>query len=669
MKNQKNWKKKLQYWFDLWLSKGTFSMVILLFAITGLIVLLLSVLVIAIGGAQDISLGSAIWNTLNHAFDPGVLSGDDGNHRFLFVMLLATLCGVFFMAMLIGLINDGISSHMQELSKGIEPVIENDHVVILGFNESTFIIIGELIEAYANQKGKRNAVVVMDTCDKQEMEERIRTQYPDTGNISIVCRSGSAYNRVDLDRCSITTSKSIIVAIENDFDTIKTILACTQMLNACEGAKAFVTSVINKKENEFAARIAGNDTELEGSGFSVANDRLELLMMESTISKIMTHTCRQNGFSKVFTEIFNFSGHEFYIVRNEAENAELFRRMSGRSIREINRYLHSQTAIGIIDSEDRIIIDDPNETILKPDSRLIVLEEDDDRIAIGEKAKIAFNPPTVHYEDRPVSVLIMECNSKLPLILEELCHYLSPGSMIYLAANADDLNSTVDDSLIDSMLGHEIDSAVRIRKSFSASEEIPDHYDIYDYRNMEKLLDECRPDYVLTMSNETLDDDDADEKSLTLLLYCRHYKMLHPEANFGVTCEMRSVINQNLAQNTMTSDFVISRNIASLMMAQIAENRELKGVFEALLSSEGYEIYMKPAKYYLDVAGGIMTDLYSVADAVAAKNEIFIGYKLSSEAGNDPVLNPAKVKNGKIVSVNLCEDDQFIVLAESPEVR
>ena len=92
-------------------------------------------------------------------------------------------------------------------------------------------------------------------------------------------------------------------------------------------------------------------------------------------------------------------------------------------------------------------------------------------------------------------------------------------------------------------------------------------------------------------------------------------------------------------------------------------------MFEALLSSEGYEIYMKPAKYYLDVAGGIMTDLYSVADAVAAKNEIFIGYKLSSEAGNDPVLNPAKVNNGKIVSVNLCEDDQFIVLAESPEVR
>ena len=98
-------------------------------------------------------------------------------------MLLATLCGVFFTALLIGAINDGISSRMNELAKGLEPVIEKDHVVILGFNESTFIIIGELIEAYDNQKGKRNAVVIMDNYDKQEMEERIRTQFPSTGNI------------------------------------------------------------------------------------------------------------------------------------------------------------------------------------------------------------------------------------------------------------------------------------------------------------------------------------------------------------------------------------------------------------------------------------------------------------------------------------------------------
>ena len=247
-------------------------MVILLFAITGLIVFILSLLVIAFGG-QDASLTGALWNTLNHAFDPGVLSGDVGNRIFLFIMLLATLCGVFFMALLIGLINDGISSRMQELAKGIEAVIEKDHVVILGFNESTFLIISELIEAYENQKGKRNAVVVMDTGDKLEMEERIRSQFPYMGNLTVVCRSGFIFNKTDLERCSITTGKSIIIAAENDFDTIKSILACSQMLNETNDSKTFITSVINHKENEFAARIAGNDTDLSKSVYSLNGDR------------------------------------------------------------------------------------------------------------------------------------------------------------------------------------------------------------------------------------------------------------------------------------------------------------------------------------------------------------------------------------------------------------
>ena len=195
-KDKKRFKSLFSYYFDLWLSKGTVSMVILLFVITGIIILLLSVFIILFCSSRGINFIQAFWGTLTHTLDPGVLAGDEGSVIFLVIMLLATLCGVFFTALLIGAINDGISSRMNELAKGLEPVIENNHVVILGFNESTFIIIGELIEAYDNQKGKRNAVVVMDKYDKQEMEERIRTQFPNTGNIKVICRSGETFIRL-----------------------------------------------------------------------------------------------------------------------------------------------------------------------------------------------------------------------------------------------------------------------------------------------------------------------------------------------------------------------------------------------------------------------------------------------------------------------------------------
>ena len=156
---------------------------------------------------------------------------------------------------------------------------------------------------------------------------------------------------------------------------------------------------------------------------------------------------------------------------------------------------------------------------------------------------------------------------------------------------------------------------------------------------------------------------------MKLLLYCKHYKEMHPQTDFGITCEMRSIANQQLAQDSMASDFVISRNIASLMMAQIAENRELLQIFETLLSSEGFEVYIKPAKYYFHMQPDKAIDFYSLQDAVAEKGEIFLGYKRRTAQGDLITLNPEKLRNGKKTEMVFREDDELVVLAESMIVR
>jgi hypothetical protein len=165
-----------------------------------------------------------------------------------------------------------------------------------------------------------------------------------------------------------------------------------------------------------------------------------------------------------------------------------------------------------------------------------------------------------------------------------------------------------------------------------------------------------------------MEDDKADEQALKLLLYCKDFKDMHPEANFGITCEMRSIVNQQLAQDSMASDFVISRNIASLMMSQIAENRELREIFETLLSSRGFEIYMKPARYYFSIETGKAIDFFSVQDAVAERGEIFIGYKKKTPDNGIILLNPLKVKDGKRKGMVFSSEDELIVLAEDMEI-
>ena len=80
----KNIYRRVLYYFDIWLSKGTLPTIILLFAVTGVFVFIIALLAVMFGG-QD-SLSQSLWDTMNHTFDPGVLSGDTGSRIFLFLM-------------------------------------------------------------------------------------------------------------------------------------------------------------------------------------------------------------------------------------------------------------------------------------------------------------------------------------------------------------------------------------------------------------------------------------------------------------------------------------------------------------------------------------------------------------------------------------------------------
>lgn len=656
-KDDRSLKVKVQYAIDNWLSRGAFSTICLLFALTGILVLVLGFIVWLLEKEAGRPLSNALWNSLVHTFDPGVLAGDAGSMAFLFLMLLATLCGMFFTALLIGFINDGIRSRMEDLAMGKEPVIEDGHVIILGFNEAIYVLLGELIEANRNQKKRRCSIVVLDSREKPDMEEQIRRRIPDTANTLVICRSGCISDFHDLERCSIRTCQSVIINAETDFDTIRAILACTQIFNEVpEDSSSFVTAVVNSGKNELAARIAGYDKDLETGDAFDRRDRLELLLMESTIARIMTHTCRQTGLSKVFTEIFNFAGDEFYIIRKEPPYEDLFEALSGRTIREINRCLPTAIAIGVIDPKGMPLIGDPNLVRLEEGCSLVLMEEDDDRVSFHAPEEIVYAPPLCAFREEPIRLLIMECNPKLPLILREIREYIAAGSVIYIAGDSHSFESVLEEKDIEALTERDILAAKR------------DEASIYDYDVLSDLLDEARPDFILTLSDQKLPDDAADEKSLTLLLYLEQYKRLHPEVSYRITSEMRRVSNQVLAQKTMASDFVISRNISSLMMAQISQNRELKNVFESLLESDGFEIYMKPVRYYL--SGPWPVDYYSLLDAVAEKKEIFIGYRRNAAGpAGEPVCNPKKRTGGRKETLTLSPDDFLIVLAEDQTIR
>jgi hypothetical protein len=118
---------------------------------------------------------------------------------------------------------------------------------------------------------------------------------------------------------------------------------------------------------------------------------------------------------------------------------------------------------------------------------------------------------------------------------------------------------------------------------------------------------------------------------------------------------MRKEHNQHLVVTDDNTDFVVSSNMSSLFLAQLAESPELIDAFRELLSNRGNELYLLEAGG-MQCAGRLTTA--EIRKIALAQRMIVIGY-IPSET-RQSVFNPALNEE-----LDLAEGDCLIVLAES----
>lgn len=619
-----SFKERIRYKIDNLMSKGTVSLVIMLFSITAIVVVVAGVCSSLIDGQRDVSVFKSIWMSLMHAIDGGTLAGDDGNLLFILLMSIVTICGIFITSMLIGIINTGLESKMAALRKGKSRVLENGHTVILGFNDSIFTIISEL--AIANENKKNPKIVVLGEADKEYMEEEIRLHIPDIKNTVLICRSGNSADRSALLKCAIETCRSVIINEQDDFQVIKSILVVTGILKAVPDCKAYMTVTVQNLNNIDAARIAG-----EGHA--------EILYFKSTISRIMAQTCRQPGMSSVFTELFDFDGDEIYI--------ESISSAVGKTMAELICLFESASVIGIR-KKDVVMLNPSMDTVYEEDDKLILIASDD-----GVSFPLSSSPPIesghiCHDTKGPSYVqeddlLVLGYNNLLPEMLIELDHYIKRNTSVKVALTNPENGIVLED----------LKTCIR-NMTLSVSV-----CDIFNRGVLEQLAGSGY-EHILLLSDLGCNSEDADAKTLMLLLHLRDIAQ-KKQCKFSITSEMLNVRNQELATVANVNDFVISSNITSLIIAQISQERELSLLFQDLLDEDGSEIYMKPVNLF--VKTGVPVSLFTVAHAAAQRGDVFIGYKHFTDAGDlhsfTITTNPLKSSH-----VIFSENDLLIVISE-----
>ena len=621
---------RLRYAMDNLFSRGTGALIGALAVFSLAIVSIAAGVLVVTGFSQTdqppLDFFEAFWEGLMRTFDAGTMGGDTG-WGFRLVMLGVTVGGIFIISTLIGVLTTGVEGKLDELRKGRSRVIEKGHTVILGWTEQVYTIIPELVTA--NENLARSCIVVMADKDKVEMEDALKQRIGSYGKTRMVCRSGSPMEMADLEILNLDAARAIIVLSpeeEPDSSVIKTILAITNRPGRQHDHPYHIVAGIRVPKNLEVAQVVGKG-------------EVEWIEVGDFIARITAQTCRQSGLSVVYTELMDFGGDEIYFHTEPA--------LAEKTFAEALFAFEKNAVMGVCQAGGVSRLNPPMNTLLKPEDKLIVIAEDDDKIFIAaEKASIqaeliskgAPKPPA------PENSLVLGWNWRGPQIIRELNDYVASGSKLLLVADEEGLEETVRQCSQDlKRLGVTLQ-----------------HGDTTDRRTLD-ALDLVQFNHIILLCSDKLEPQQADARTLITLLHLRDIAE-KAKADFAIVSEMLDIRNRDLAVVTQADDFIVSDKLVSLRMAQVAENKTLNAVFTDLFDPQGSEIYLKPVEDYVHLNTPV--NFYTVVEAARRRNEVAIGYR-KDEYAHDPAshygvtINPCKSE-----PVVFIKGDRVIVLAE-----
>ncbi len=625
------WVDRLRYAFDNTLAAGPLALIGWLGLASALVILLTAVVIrLVTRGEMDFLV--ILWDVLFQALTPNPVAPDAGPLAFLLAMFLVTMGSLFMVSILIGVLTTTIEERIHSLRKGRSQVLENGHTVILGWDEHILTIMSELAVANQNQPRSRSCIAVLAQRDKVVMEDEIREIAAGLGHTRVVCRSGDPLNHHDLEIVSLNTARAVIVLAPDDDDpdasVIKTVLAIVN--NPERRPQPYhIVAEIHDPANMEAAQLVGGD-------------EVRLVLIGRLIAHIIAQTCRRSGLSTVYTELLNFAGDEIYFQEEPA--------LVGRTFGEALSAYEDSAILGLHPKLGQPKLNPPMDTCLRPGDRLIAISEDDDTVRLSglktlgiEEAAICQGQPA---PAQPERMLVIGWNWRTATVIRELDHYVAPGSLTTVAAE-------------DPAVGREIDVLRADLKNQTVEFVLAD---TTERQALAQMHVECHQHVVVMAYSDTLPIQKADARTLVTLLHLREVARGCQQA-FTIVSEMLDEHNRDLAEVTHADDFIVSGKLASLMLAQVAENSELLAVFEDLFGAEGSEIYFKPAAAY--VALGQPVNFYTVLEAARRRGEVAIGYRLRALASDANQSYGVIINPDKSQPITFSEPDRIVVLAEA----
>ena len=544
----------MNYWFDEQMAKGSLGLIRLL-AISTLVIMVLVALILQMAGlfaGEEASFGVSLWNTLATIINQWLPFYGDGWRGYRIMMTAAAIFGLFITSVLIGIISSAIDEKIASLKKGNLTIMEEDHIVVLGFEPGEYSLIQELV--YGADK-RPCCIVLASAHEREEMEDSIHDNVICPKNVRILCRTIDISDPSSLERLSLDTCRTVIISPTDVDRTVRMLLAVIRILHDVPDSTAKILAILSR--NDY--RIPMGVVEKHG---------VLLLHSEGTIARIIAHSCTQPGLSQTMMEMFHFDGSEMHIVSLPGTEGLCFEELLCR--------VDNAFPIGICKGEN-IFLNPEADMRMEAGDRLLVFSEEQDSAKLLPAASLPPMEQIPSYEGALEAgrLVIIGCNEFLPTILMEL-----PENVVAVTLAG----------VGDSFRGEALEAAKQRRTPLSISFFEGDAAELSTQEELAK-----NADHVMLLSDREGPDDESDMQHIFTIMTLRDIRD-RLGLRFNITAEMRRETNQNLLIPDSDTEFIVSSNMSSLFLAQLSETPDLKKVFDELLTNAGNEIYLKTAE-------------------------------------------------------------------------
>jgi Castor and Pollux, part of voltage-gated ion channel/Calcium-activated potassium channel slowpoke-like RCK domain len=647
-------KVKLRYRFDSFMAKGGGSIFkaltavfvgtfLLIGLLRGVLLLLFPELLLQ---HEGIGFFGNLYITFLEITDPGNMSQDiySGAGYKVFAVL-AGIAGIVMLSALIAFITTALDQKIYELKRGRSKVIEEGHTLILGWNEQRIVeVLRELV--LANESESDACVVVLADKDKEEMDDVIRLRMKDTMTTRIVTRSGDVSALTNLDMVSLEACKSVVI-LANCEDTDHDELKASSDAKAIQTVLATMGSEIENEDFNVVVEIFNpTHREIVRSSFP---DHVITVNTSDILAKLLVQTSRSVGLSVVYNEILSFDGCEMYFYDAEWGNA---------SFGEIAYRFPDGVPIGIRNADGEIFMNPECGRHLEPTDEILIVADDDSTIElmdvpVAEPAEYPLSG--VRQQQRVERELMVGWSFKSPAVIREFSDYIIAGSCIHVLLKSPTEQQVAEIQALDAELdGVEVSLLTKDCLSIDDLMSIKP----FEYDNIIILAG--------NVSGEShVDAARVDSENIVALLLLRRIFSQFPieSKDTKLITEVLDSQNDALVAKAGVHDVIISNRLVSMIMAQIAESRDIEKVYDDIFQEDGSEIYLKPASLYFESfpAEVRFADMMAIA---RQREEICIGVKIKA-------LEPDKQRNNGVTMIpekntvyQLERDDCLVVLAE-----